>query len=274
MRALGRQIAIVLGFCLIALLALLLWRPAGDPDTYALASERAARRLAWRQNLPLPGAVDASEPLEARLARAGFKLGAPIFIRIYKRTYELEVWLKRNAGYERFATYPICYFSGNLGPKLRTGDWQSPEGIYKVEARQLNPKSRWHRAFNLGFPNAYDKSYGRTGSYLMVHGGCSSVGCYAITNSAVDDVFKLASAALAAGQSSFQVQAFPFRMTSDELTARVGNKNAVFWAELKAVSDAFDATSAPPDVAVCGGHYKVVQRAGAGQGLESGCRRL
>ena len=267
-------LGIVLGLGLAGLLIVMVWYPTTDADALALAKERLARRVSWRQNQPMPGAAAVTDPLDARLQRAGFKLGAPLFVRIYKRSYELEVWLKRDSGYEKFATYPICYFSGNLGPKLKTGDWQSPEGVYQVGLKQLNPNSRWHRAFNLGFPNTYDQSYGRTGSYLMVHGGCSSVGCYAITNAGIDDVYRLASAALAGGQASFQVQALPFRMTADALAARAQNRNAPFWGELKSVADAFDATHLPPDVVVCGGHYKVLSGVKAGAAAENGCRRL
>ena len=82
----------------------------------------------------------------------------------------------------RFATYPICLWSGRLGPKLREGDRQAPEGFYTVSAEQLNPNSRWHRSFSLGFPNAFDQAHGRTGSFIMVHGGCPSIGCYAMTD--------------------------------------------------------------------------------------------
>ncbi len=258
----------------VAALAFASLQTPRDADSFRLARERSARRSAWLKDQPLPGAVVATSPLEARLAAAGFKWGAPIFVRVFKQSFELEVWLKRGERFERFATYPICYFSGNLGPKLRTGDWQSPEGIYQVEARQLNPSSRWHRAFNLGFPNAFDRAHGRTGSFLMVHGGCSSVGCYAITNPAIDDVFRLASAAFAAGQLRFQVQALPFRLTAEALAARASNRNAAFWAELKPIAEAFDATGIPPDVGVCAGHYVLTGAPNARAARLAECRSL
>lgn len=259
---------------LVAALAIASLQTPRDADSYRLARERAARHSAWLKQQLLPGAAPATSPLEARLAAAGFKWGAPIFIRVFKQTFELEVWLKRGDRFEKFATYPICYFSGNLGPKLRTGDWQSPEGIYQVEARQLNPNSRWHKAFNLGFPNAFDRAHGRTGSFLMVHGGCSSVGCYAITNPAIDDVYRLASAAIAAGQSRFQVQALPFRLTAEALAARASNRNAAFWAELKPIAEAFDVTGVPPDVGVCSGHYVLNGTANAKGSRRADCRSL
>ncbi len=278
MRKLRGLIAAIFAVGILALLAMFVRQPHGDADSVALASERKSRLIAYRAEQPLPGAVTSTLPLDARVVAAGFKLGAPIFVRIYKRTFELEVWMKRDGVFQHFATYPICYFSGNLGPKLRTGDWQSPEGVYQVETRQLNPHSRWHKAFNLGFPNAYDRGHGRTGSFLMVHGGCSSVGCYAMTNPAIDDLYRLAAAALAGGQTRFQVQALPFRMMPDALALRADHKYAQFWSELKAAADAFDATRLPPDVVVCDGHYKVVSDRGTDKGLvrggAAGCRKL
>ena len=275
MRLSLRQIAIALGLVGAGVMALVLW-PPGDPDARALNSERTARLLAYHQGVPLPGAAADAEPLDARLLRLGFKRGAPIFVRIYKRSFELELWVARGTTFALFQTYPICTFSGGLGPKLRTGDRQSPEGVYRVTARQLNPNSRWHKAFNLGFPNVHDLQHGRTGSFLMVHGGCSSVGCYAMTNPAVDDIYTLASAALAAGQAAFQVQALPFRMTADAIETRQNGPNVAFWRDLKAVSDVFDATHVPPDVAVCDGRYVAVTGAGRGHGATSDlrCRKL
>ena len=273
MRVSKRLIAIVLLVLVCGLSAIMLSRPALDADTLALAHERALRLAAFRADTPVLNKISSAPSLDARLKAVGFKLGSPIFVRIYKRSFELEVWIKRDGLFERFATYPICYFSGGLGPKLSTGDRQSPEGIYSVETRQLNPRSRWHKAFNLGFPNRYDQAHGRTGSFLMVHGGCSSVGCYAMTNPAVDDIYKLARAALRGGQAHFQVQALPFRMTPQDLALRASHKYAAFWAELKAVSDAFDATKLPPDVAVCDGHYKVIDTKLAA-GADSECGRL
>ena len=275
MRWLGRLILGLLALGVLALLAVMFWLPPNDPDAFALAQQREARHAAFRLGKPMPGAPGMTETLEAKLSRTAFKLGDPIFIRIYKLEFELEVWMKRDSGYSLFATYPICYFSGQLGPKLRRGDRQSPEGFYRVEARQLNPMSRWHRAFNLGFPNAYDQSYGRTGTYLMVHGGCSSVGCYAMTNSGVDDLFRLAKAAFAAGQPSFQVQALPFRMTAEAMASRASHTQAAFWSELKSVADTFEATREPPEVVVCDGHYRATPRNSVQSGgLQPGCRKI
>jgi murein L,D-transpeptidase YafK len=264
-----RGFVFLLVLALVVLVYTFMVRSPSNPDVSVLAQEREARLQSYRLGKPLPGAEPLGETLEARLQRTGFKLGQPIFIRVYKLSFELEVWIKRSDAYALFATYPICMFSGQLGPKLRSLDRQSPEGIYQVTARQLNPASRWHRSFNLGFPNAYDRSLGRTGSYLMVHGGCSSIGCYAVTNPVADDLFVLAKAALDAGQPSFQVQALPFRMTPEALASRAANPNAAFWAELKPLADAFDTARVPPDISVCGGRYSLTKRSSA-----NGCQKI
>ncbi|MGI9406816.1 MAG: L,D-transpeptidase family protein, partial [Hyphomicrobiaceae bacterium] len=126
------------------------------------------------------------------LGKKGMSQKDPIFIRIFKEESELEVWKQRADGrFHHFKTYPICNWSGALGPKLRQGDKQSPEGFYTVANGQLNPKSQFHLAFNLGFPNAYDKAHGRTGDYLMVHGDCRSAGCYAMTDALVEELYAL-----------------------------------------------------------------------------------
>ena len=152
-------------------------------------------------------------------------------MRVFKREFELELWMKRDDTFHRFAVYPICRWSGRLGPKLAEGDAQAPEGFYTVDAKALNPASRWHRSFNLGFPNAYDRSHQRTGSFLMVHGGCSSIGCYAMTDAVVDEIWRLVTAALGKGQPRFQVQVFPFRMTAENMAQRAHESLAAVLGE-------------------------------------------
>jgi len=193
--------------------------------------------------------------LPARLADKGLTLGEPVFIRVFKQDSSLEVWMKNRAGWQLFRSYAICRWSGNLGPKLMTGDHQAPEGFYTVTERQLNPNSRRYLAFNLGFPNAYDRSHGRTGAFLMIHGGCTSVGCYAMTDRNVDDIYRLVAAALANGQPSVSVHAFPFRMTEANLALHAQSKWAPFWRELKTGYDRFEETREVPMASVVNGHY-------------------
>ena len=181
---------------------------------------------------------------------------APILIRIYKEESTLEIWKQDRTG--RFVllnTYPICKYSGKLGPKIVEGDRQAPEGFYDVTLDQMNPNSSEYLAFNIGFPNAFDRSLGRTGRFLMVHGGCRSVGCYAMTDAAMEEIYGLVYEAFRGGQEKVQVQAFPFRMTAENLVRHVEDPNAPFWEMLKVGSDAFLATGRPPTVAVCDHRY-------------------
>ena len=176
-----------------------------------------------------------------------YYLGAPTFIRIFKAENVLETWLQDPATgrYALFRTYPICKYSGYLGPKLAEGDHQAPEGFYEVGVGQLNPWSKFHLSMNLGFPNEYDEAHGRTGSALMIHGGCSSEGCYAITDKAVEEVYMVAEAAIERGHN-VPVHVFPFRMT-DENMQRYRNSGWIyFWQNLKEGYDIFEATKVPP----------------------------
>jgi murein L,D-transpeptidase YafK len=180
----------------------------------------------------------------------------PVLIRIYKETSELELWKKKADGrYGLLKTYEICRFSGTLGPKKVEGDGQSPEGFYSVAPGQMNPNSQYFLSFNLGFPNAYDRSLGRTGAHLMVHGDCLSKGCYAMTDAQIGEVYAIAREALNFGQPAFQVQAFPFRMTAENMARRRDDKNFAFWENLKEGADHFEMTKLEPKVHVCGKKY-------------------
>ena len=181
---------------------------------------------------------------------------APVLVRIFKEESTLEVWKQNRKGkFALLGSYPICKFSGTLGPKLAQGDYQAPEGFYDITPSQMNPNSSEYLAFNTGFPNAYDRSLGRTGSFLMVHGGCRSVGCYAMTDSAMDEIYALVDEAFQGGQEKVQLQAFPFRMTAKNLVSHAGDPNMPFWKMLETGSNAFLVTEQPPKVAVCDRRY-------------------
>ncbi len=199
---------------------------------------------------PLP------DETRAELAARGLKIGAPLYVRVFKLENEMEVWLKNPAGrYTLFRTYPICNWSGKLGPKLKEGDKQAPEGFYVVNARQMNPKSKYHLSFNIGYPNAYDKAHKRTGTHLMVHGGCSSSGCYAITDDAITELFILAREAFTKGQRDFPVAAFPFRPSEEQLARSAEHPWYGFWLNLKEGYDLFEKYRVPPVAAVRDGRY-------------------
>jgi len=194
--------------------------------------------------------------LVGEMQQRGMKETSPIFIRIFKEESELEVWKQRRDGkYALLKTFSICKWSGILGPKVQEGDRQAPEGFYTVTPAQMNPKSNYYLSFNMGFPNAYDKALGRTGSNLMVHGACSSAGCYSMTDEAAGEIFALARDAFKGGQRAFQIQAFPFRMTPENLAKHRGDANMEFWKMLKVGYDHFEVTRQPPTVDVCEKRY-------------------
>lgn len=196
--------------------------------------------------------------LERDLAKQNLAFGAPVFMRVFKREAELELWLRAKDGaYRLFRTYPICTFSGVLGPKRQQGDNQAPEGFYRVALGQLNPASKFHLSFNLGYPNAYDRAHGYTGDFLMVHGSCVSIGCYAMGDAAIEEIYTLAEAALRGGQRAFEVHALPFRLDAAALAAERASPWHDFWSELKPGYDAFERTRRPPSIGVAAKRYVV-----------------
>lgn len=215
---------------------------------------RAAR--AGRLKLPLPGTPDTERPLD-RLHAAGLRVGAPMMIRIFKAESRLEVWMERGGTYVPFAVYPVCYWSGTLGPKLREGDRQTPEGFYTITENLLHHGGRWRRSLNIGYPNAFDRVNARSGSAILVHGGCDSSGCFAMTDAVNAELYDLVSAALRAGLRHVPVHVFPFRMTDAAMAARPAGAWRDFWDDLKRGYDSFERTRLPPHVSVCGKRYRV-----------------
>ena len=195
--------------------------------------------------------------LKEGLVALSAKVGDPVFIRIFKDESLLEVWIHTGTVYEHLKDYTICAYSGHLGPKLKEGDKQAPEGFYKVEKYQLNPKSKFHLSFNLGYPNAYDRARKRTGSFLMVHGNCVSIGCYAMTDEKIEEIYALVESALDNGQKQVQVHAYPFMMTDENMAFYEGNEWYDFWANLKEGYDYFETEKLPPHIKVKNRRYEV-----------------
>lgn len=196
--------------------------------------------------------------LKRDLAAAGLRLGDPVFLRILKEERELECWIRQpgKATFQHFRTYRIAAMSGALGPKLREGDRQAPEGFYYVPPSRMNPNSRFHLSFNLGYPNAYDRAHGRTGSALMVHGNRVSIGCFAMTDAKIEEIYTLCDAALRQGQPFFRVHAFPFRMTKERMARVRGHRWEPFWRNLKEGYDRFERDRIPPNVTVSEKRYR------------------
>jgi len=181
---------------------------------------------------------------------------APTLIRTYKKEAELEIWkMKSDGRYALLKTYPMCRWSGQLGPKRREGDMQVPEGFYAIAPGQMNPNSHYYLSFNVGYPNAYDRAYGRTGGNVMVHGVCSSAGCFSMTDEQIADIYAIARDSFRGGQREIQLQSYPFRMTAENLAKFRLDPNIDFWKQLKNGSDHFEVTKAEPPVLICGKRY-------------------
>ena len=203
-----------------------------------------------KANQPVP------PQLLAEMVSKNMDLQSPILVRLFKQEAELEVWKQDRAG--RFAilkTYPICRWSGDLGPKVREGDRQAPEGFYSISPAQMNPQSAYYLSFNTGFPNAYDRALGRSGSQLMVHGDCSSRGCYAMTDEQIAEIYALGRESFFGGQRAFQFQAYPFKMTPVNMAKHRNNPNMPFWKMIKEGYDDFEVTRQEPKVDFCEKRY-------------------
>lgn len=192
----------------------------------------------------------------ALMSQKGMTASDPILIRAFKKEAELEVWKRGRTGrFELLRTYKICAWGGNVGPKIVEGDKQSPEGFYTIRPTAMNPNSQYHLSFDVGYPNAFDRAYGRTGSAIMVHGDCSSAGCFAMTNSQIEDIYALAREAFRGGQPAFQMQVLPFRMTPHNMAQHRRSPHVAFWKNLKEGNDHFELTQMEPKVEVCAKRY-------------------
>lgn len=208
--------------------------------------------------IPPPSEVPLSNEALSLLAKKGMQPGSPVFVRVFKEESELEVWKQRDDGrFYHFRTYPICNWSGEIGPKQSTGDRQAPEGFYTITPVLMNPNSKFYLSFNLGYPNAFDRSWGRTGDSVMVHGNCRSAGCYAMTDALMEEIYGLTRESLKAGQPSFQLHAYPFRMTEARMAREKSNKWYGFWKTMKQGYDYFEKYRIPPSITVCERRYVV-----------------
>jgi murein L,D-transpeptidase YafK len=211
-------------------------------------------------DISLANNAKANQPVPAKLVAdmtaKDMDLQSPILVRLFKQEAELELWKQDRSGqFALLKTYPICRWSGDLGPKVREGDRQAPEGFYSITPAQMNPQSAYYLSFNTGYPNAFDKALGRTGSQLMVHGDCSSRGCYAMTDEQIAEIYSLGRESFFGGQRAFQLQAYPFRMTPVNMAKHRNNPNMPFWKMIKEGYDHFEVTRHEPKVDFCEKKY-------------------
>jgi murein L,D-transpeptidase YafK len=197
-----------------------------------------------------------SDKMLAEIENKNMAKESPILVRIFKQESELEVWKEdKNGQFALLKSYPICRWSGELGPKFKQGDRQAPEGFYTITPGLMNPNSNYYLAINTGFPNAYDRANGRTGAFLMIHGDCSSAGCYAMTDEQISEIYALARESFFGGQKSFQIQAYPFRMTPLNMAKHRNSPHMAFWKMIKQGYDHFEVTRREPKVDVCERQY-------------------
>ena len=225
----------------------------------ALAASLSMFLAACQENTGL-GGDRAYRPLApetlALMTEKGTSKSAPMLIRTFKKEAEFEIWkMKADGRYALFKTFPMCRWSGQLGPKTREGDRQVPEGFYAITPGQMNPNSNYYLSFNVGYPNAYDRAFGRSGGAIMVHGACSSAGCFSMTDQQIAEIYAIARESFSGGQKSIQMESLPFRMTADNLAKHRLDPNINFWKQLKEGSDHFEVAKTEPKVNVCGRRY-------------------
>jgi murein L,D-transpeptidase YafK len=206
----------------------------------------------------------------ALMEQAGVTKEAPTLIRSYKKESEFEIWKQRPDGrYVYLKTFPMCRWSGQLGPKVREGDRQAPEGFYSITPGQMNPNSSYYLSFNVGYPNAYDRALGHGGGSIMVHGACSSAGCFSMTDHQISEIYAILRTSFNNGQRAIQMQSYPFKMTAENLAKHRLDPNIGFWKQLKNGSDHFEAAWREPTVGVCGRHYVFDAAPAAGHSLDA-----
>jgi len=234
---------------------------AGCDDQYDEASGRSLQ--------PIP------QKVLALMDSMGSSATAPIIFRAYKKEAEFEIWKQKSDGqYALLKTYPMCRWSGQLGPKKREGDRQVPEGFYTIGPGQMNPNSNYYLSFNVGYPNAYDRAWDRDGGSIMVHGICSSAGCFSMTDPQIAEIYAIAREAFNAGQRDIQFQSYPFRMTTENLAKERLDPNIAFWKELKNGADHFEVTKAEVPVLVCDRHYVFGAKADGEYSARGACPKL
>lgn len=231
--------------------------PGGDSEIDSDAADRAVQAVRkWTD----PEAWGGEDPTEAPWFWDFSVVGRPVFLRVLKngnRDGRVEVWLEdpESKRFELFKTYAVAYFSGELGPKTKQGDRQAPEGFYWISSGRMNSTSSYHLSMDMGYPNAYDQHHGRTGSLLMIHGKAVSLGCFAMTDASIEQIWTLVEGALKNGQPFVRIHSFPFAMTEENLKSRSESEWIDFWTNLKEGWDWFEKTRRPPNVTVEDGRY-------------------
>lgn len=204
--------------------------------------------------------------VEELFTARGVKLPVEFFFRVFKRERLLEVWA-RDAGaaaHVLITSYPMCGISGTLGPKRREGDLQIPEGFYVVDL--FNPASNYHLSLRVDYPNAVDRARSGAaspGGDIFIHGDCVTVGCVAVSDRWMEEIYLMAITAREAGQDRIPVHMFPTRLDEDGMawlrrTYGPGHPDMPFWETLRRGHLLFEETGVLPVVEHKGGSYVFV----------------
>jgi hypothetical protein len=232
-------------------------RPAAKRTASLIQSARLGRKTVLERVAEFGGAVDAR--LMPAFNRSG--VGYPpvrLALISLKSEQVLQLYAADAVGsYRLIREYPILAASGEIGPKLREGDGQVPEGIYRIES--LNPNSAFHLSLRVNYPNEFDRSQARLdgrqqlGGDIMIHGGAASVGCLAMGDEAAEDLFVLAART---GLPNITVVIAPVDFRSRGLP--VGELALPSWSEqlYASVKVALQSYPAPPEGVLHSGESK------------------
>lgn len=222
-----------------------------------------------RQQLEFPRVREAWEEKGDRLSALFEEVGVDgafeVYLRVFKREQELEVWARGegDARFSRLRTYPVCRVSGELGPKREEGDEQIPEGFYGIDL--LNPESDYHLSLRVDYPNAVDRVRGKAGSLggnIFIHGGCSTIGCVPVTDDWIEELYLIAVEAREAGQRRIPVHIFPTRLDDAGfawLRETYGEEHVdlPFWENLREGYQAFERSRTLPEIRPERGRYVI-----------------
>ena len=262
----------------------------GELSRMAADAEAASLSTTGASVTTVGNALSNTLALQAELAQAGVTLGAPIYLRIFKSNGKdgafrtigsvqgvweerwfpnlkrawVELWVQgKDGSYQLLKSYPVCSYTGNLGPKRDTDDKQAPEGFYTIQRTGMNPNSAYYRSMDIGYPNAYDRLQRATGSQIKIHGMCISGGCFTMgepqreDHQHMEELYTLVKAAHAEGQTQVPVHIFPFPMTAENMALHAHSSWIRFWTMLKPAYDLFERQRIPPQVHVINGEYVI-----------------
>ena len=183
--------------------------------------------------------------VKALLEKVGLKYPVDeVYLRAFKKERVLELWAgKSGQPLVLVKSYPVCAASGDLGPKRKEGDWQVPEGLYEVPS--FNPFSDYHLSMKVSYPNASDRLRSdakRPGGLIYLHGSCASIGCIAIEDGPIEEVYLIV---IDAKRQPVRFDIFPTHLDREGLESLKDSANTEFWKELAPAYLAFEQNHRP-----------------------------